>query len=173
MMNGLQNEGLAHGKNYYMKGVFTSGPLPDCAQQMMDYVTELSEQLEISLTFMFEYLPTKKVLSVPSDETCHIRGDRVSCVAFAAWDADKTPKGDLKSSLAKLVDILAASEKRLPFASNTGYGNYIMEDPAYQPSSGSRVGANLLFAGNYPRLQELKRKYDPNMIFTKWCPINV
>ncbi|TFK31887.1 FAD-binding domain-containing protein [Crucibulum laeve] len=172
-MNSLRNGGRAHQKNYYTKGVFTSGPLSDCAQQMMDYVTELSQQLEISLTFMFEYLPTKKVLSVPNGETCHIRGDRVSCVAFATWDADKTPKGDLNSTLTKLVDILATSEKTLPFASNTGYANYIMEDPAYQPSSGSRVGANILFARNYPRLQELKRKYDPNRVFTKWCPINV
>ena len=33
----------------------------------------------------------------------------------------------------------------------------------------SRVEA--LFRGNYPRLQQLKKKYDPEMIFNKWFPI--
>lgn len=31
--------------------------------------------------------------------------------------------------------------------------------------------AQALFGANYPRLQRLKQKYDPNMIFDKWFVI--
>ena len=28
-----------------------------------------------------------------------------------------------------------------------------------------------LFGSNYPRLQTIKAKYDPNLVFNKWFPI--
>lgn len=31
--------------------------------------------------------------------------------------------------------------------------------------------AKLVFAGNYERLQGIKKKYDPESIFNKWLPI--
>jgi len=31
--------------------------------------------------------------------------------------------------------------------------------------------AKILFGDNYPRLQQLKRKYDPDLLFSKWLPI--
>ena len=31
--------------------------------------------------------------------------------------------------------------------------------------------ADVLFGANYPRLQKLKAKYDPNCVFSKWYPI--
>ena len=30
-----------------------------------------------------------------------------------------------------------------------------------------------LFRENYPRMQEIKRKYDPDMMFNKWFTVNV
>ena len=31
--------------------------------------------------------------------------------------------------------------------------------------------ADVLFGANYPKLQSLKAKYDPNSVFSKWYPI--
>lgn len=31
--------------------------------------------------------------------------------------------------------------------------------------------AKLLFGANYARLQQIKRKYDPDLVFNKWFPI--
>lgn len=31
--------------------------------------------------------------------------------------------------------------------------------------------AKLVFAENYPKLQKIKKQYDPNGIFDKWFPI--
>jgi hypothetical protein len=35
----------------------------------------------------------------------------------------------------------------------------------------STASAEALFAGNYPRLQSIKAKYDPNLMFHSWFPI--
>lgn len=31
--------------------------------------------------------------------------------------------------------------------------------------------ASVLFGPNYPRLQQLKKQYDPEMLFSRWFPI--
>jgi hypothetical protein len=35
----------------------------------------------------------------------------------------------------------------------------------------STTSAEALFAGNYPRLQSIKAKYDPTLMFHSWFPI--
>jgi FAD/FMN-containing dehydrogenase len=35
----------------------------------------------------------------------------------------------------------------------------------------SSGGAEILFGENYARLQKLKKEYDPDLVFFKWCPI--
>ena len=42
----------------------------------------------------------------------------------------------------------------------------VAEDPS-QMTSGSRTSAANLFGANYPKLQELKRKYDPDNLFDR------
>ncbi|KAG8810107.1 hypothetical protein FRC17_003087, partial [Serendipita sp. 399] len=48
---------------------------------------------------------------------------------------------------------------------DTGNGNGETGDPQ------SEASARALYGPNYPRLQQLKKKYDPNMVFKSWYPI--
>jgi hypothetical protein len=43
-------------------------------------------------------------------------------------------------------------------------------DPEVDADDGGPVSnkARVLFGTNYPRLQQLKKKYDPEMLFSKW-----
>jgi FAD/FMN-containing dehydrogenase len=47
------------------------------------------------------------------------------------------------------------------------YGNY--SDSEARSPSGDKAAA--LWGENYPRLQQIKKKYDPDMLFNKWFNI--
>ncbi|KAI0052753.1 FAD-binding domain-containing protein [Auriscalpium vulgare] len=170
-LNGLQNHLMPHGRNYYMKGIYTSGPSVPVSEELLQRVAALSAAHGITLFLAFEFFPTGKILTIPNDATAHIRGARVSTLIFSAWDdGDKLPA--VRASANELMDVILKGETKLSERENTGYGNYIAEDPAVNaPGAGSTVGADRLFGANYPRLQKLKKQYDPTMLFSKWCPI--
>ena len=48
-----------------------------------------------------------------------------------------------------------------------------LEEPQIDAGLGGHVAdkAQALFGTNYPRLQQLKKKYDPEMLFSKWFVI--
>jgi FAD/FMN-containing dehydrogenase len=35
----------------------------------------------------------------------------------------------------------------------------------------SAINAEVLFGGNYPKMQEIKKRYDPDNVFSKWFSI--
>lgn len=123
-----------HGKNYYLKGVFTSGPDPTHAHALFDRVMALSAAHTISISLVFEYLPLTKVLAVPTDATAHVRGKRVSTVAFVSWEEGGRERlGDVRAATAEIVAMILEAERevfrKVDAETNTGYGNYSMCSP--------------------------------------------
>jgi len=172
-LNALQNFNVKHGNNYYLKGVFSSGPRVDVAEDLVSRLPELSAKSGVNLTVLYELISVTKVLSVPNHATAHIRGRRISVLIIAAWNDKDTDKLDtVRSATSELRRIVVRGERDIPESENTGYGNYNSEEivPAVPGSAGSS-GAEALFRENYARLQYLKKEYDPDQIFFKWQPI--
>lgn len=88
---------------------------------------------------------------------CAVLGiDESSDFAPRAWDELLNLKGVISGSSSK-----AAQE-------SLGYANY--GDP-FSTRNETDKYAKKLFGPNYTRLQEVKRKYDPDMIFDRWFAI--
>ena len=185
-----QNFNVPHGKNYYMKGVFSSGLQADVADKLVSRLPQLSAESGINFFVVHEFVPTKKILTVPNHATAHIRGSRVNVLILATWESKDTNILDtVRNTANEIGRILLEGEKIIPESLNIGYGNYskhrgermrdcaqVLLDPEYIESavvgrSGSKVNAPALFGENYARLQKLKQEYDPDLVFFKWCPI--
>ncbi|OCH95989.1 FAD-binding domain-containing protein [Obba rivulosa] len=161
-LNASLNDKAAHGRNYYMKGAYHAPDfnLPERAAKAFDLITRLTEGGGYDAFIACELVPTYAVNRVADDATAFRRGRRSNVVCNFTWDDDSPEKHAFaRAAAAQLVSILADSKP----SENVGYGNY--SDVTAQDR------AKLLFDTNYPRLQELKRKYDPDMVFNKWFAI--
>jgi len=174
-INTLQNFNVQHGSNYYMKGVYSSGPQIPVTENLVSRLPELSASTGLRLVVVYEFFPTKKYLSVPNNATAYIRESRLNVLLLAVWDPKDTDKlGVVRSATSELARIIVDGEKTRPKAPDAGYGNYDSEDIASAVEGTSRLsaGAEALFGENYARLQKIKQKYDPDLFFFKWRPIN-
>ena len=188
-----QNDGVAPGSNYYMKSIFVSGPQPDVAEDILSHLDTLTEKHKLRMLFIYEFFPIKKVLSVPTEATAYVRRPRLSTMVLVRWDNDGSDKlADVRLAATELTNLALSAENKVPPAENTGYGNYSTCFPRrfYHRSLSSVCGftvseeivpvskdvaptsrAEALFGENYPRLQKIKNKYDPEGIFSRWYGI--
>ncbi|RDX53253.1 FAD-binding domain-containing protein [Lentinus brumalis] len=169
VLNTLQNHIAGHGQNVYMKGCFAPQPFPrTLLPQVFDRVVELSAPEAYTFGLLFEYFPLGKINAVPDDATAYRRGlaPNVLCVVYAKEESEAAfnYSRDAAHELTGLVTGKKGEE--------IGYGNYSPDSEAL-PADGSvpasKAEAN--FGSNYKRLQEIKKKYDPELIFNKWFVI--
>ncbi|KAI5894316.1 FAD-binding domain-containing protein [Schizophyllum commune H4-8] len=167
-LNALQNAFSEHGQGVYQKGVAHKKPDLDSLQYAYDRVVELAEKEGPTPVILFEYFPLKKIVAKGGDTSAFRRDPYPSILVNAFWKED-TPE-NVKRGRDIVYDIIAKIKTFNPDMSaeqQQGYGNYDDE-------SLSKVGtdkAKLVFGKHYPRLQELKKKYDPDQVFHKWFPI--
>ncbi|KAL1741774.1 hypothetical protein HDZ31DRAFT_66609 [Schizophyllum fasciatum] len=167
-LNALQNSFSHHGQGVYQKGVAHKQPDLDSLQYAYDSVVELNGKEGPGAVILFEYFPLKKVVAKDGSSSAFRRDPYPSILVNAFWQEDKAEHVARGREI--VYDIISAIKKfnkDLSEVQQQGYGNY--DDEAI-PKAGFDK-AKLVFGKNYPRLQELKKKYDPDMVFHKWFPI--
>ncbi|EMD40453.1 hypothetical protein CERSUDRAFT_80123 [Gelatoporia subvermispora B] len=165
-LNEVQNHLAVHGRNNYEKGTYHSPnfDLPGRAARTYELVKRFHEMGKFETFIACELFPMGKVNSVPNDATAFRRGRRTNVITNLTWDDDEPGKYALaKESASQLIATMGDVNP----AEAVGYGNYSSDAlPAQGTIAEDR--SRILFDSNYPRLQELKRKYDPDMVFNKW-----
>ncbi|TCD62945.1 hypothetical protein EIP91_006208 [Steccherinum ochraceum] len=165
-VNGITNPLADWGRNYYFKGVLLSKkPSDDVNPKVFDEVIKaVSSSPDHMAATVLEYFPHNKINSLPADSAPYRRDLTGNTLIIVQWQ-DDTPE---KSRKAK--EIVYAVADVLP--KGEGYGNYTPESDA--PFTAGAVTAEktrALFREHYPRLQGIKKKYDPDMVFNQWYTI--
>lgn len=180
-----QNESNAHGQYVYQKPASQRTFNAAAAYSTFQILVKCTET-GMRAMIGFALNNTAKICSVPSDATAYYnRGQRVDVITLVRWDKDAPGKTDEARRIAKLlVDAIVQNEEKPMDATRVMYGNigasyYLRSDHGETDRAIILAGeettapdaARKLFGGNYPRLQQLKKKYDPDLVFSTWHPI--
>ncbi|KAG8799467.1 hypothetical protein FRC17_007132 [Serendipita sp. 399] len=173
-VNALNNENNNVGGNHKITAYNRPSLTPEVATKVFDKLIQTgSARDDIRIVFLWEYHNLKKFSSVASDATAFSgRIPRPLIIMIVNWVGDSD---ELKAdALNRLEQVRSFTEQALEPAFDqiggkteldTGDGNTETGDPQSEDS------ARVLYGPNYPRLQQLKKKYDPNMVFKSWYPI--
>jgi len=180
-VNALVAAAAPHGR-----GVCTTGAAqtsPDVALKLYEaFVKYNAENPDMSIMFGYEFFGLHKIREVAGDATAFPgRTAPPNIMLQCAFDG-KTPKMEEMTDRARKIlqelKALTASEGARPAYGNyddastvRGYGEHFMTNIGSMAADKGNDAAEALFQENYPRLQELKAKYDPNCIFNRWYGI--
>ncbi|GJE99997.1 FAD-binding domain-containing protein [Phanerochaete sordida] len=118
------------------------------------------------VSLCFEYMSQAAVDAVPNGATAYARNrpGLGNGIGLVSWDGAKP---ELEPRAKEILEELAGLVK-FP---GLRYGNYSAESDASKDEV-RRIRAKDLYQEHYPRLQQLKRQYDPEMVFDKWYVIH-
>ncbi|KIM46256.1 hypothetical protein M413DRAFT_441337 [Hebeloma cylindrosporum] len=175
-VNGLQNSMAAHGRGVYQKGVghkhFHYPSIAKAHEKLQELIkTTGSYQGAI----LYEYFPLHKVNSVSRDATAFQRELVPNALVILTWDHKAGDcSGQARQLANELASIVVGVEPDITPSEALGYSNY---DPEGAFTENGKISAKAIekakhiFGDNYQRLQEIKKRYDPDNIFNKWFPI--
>ncbi|KAF9482454.1 FAD binding domain-containing protein [Pholiota conissans] len=169
-LNGLQNPMAGHGKSVYWKGV---------ANKHMDYmsikkahekVIEAVGTSKFQAAILYEYFPLNNVNAVPRNATAFRREMVNNVLINLTWDRSGQDHTEEARKISHdIADIILSPQSDMTKSEILGYGNY---DPEASEISSSAVDkVKIAFGENYPKLQAIKKRYDPENIFNKWFAI--
>ncbi|KAF5339322.1 hypothetical protein D9611_009894 [Ephemerocybe angulata] len=178
-LNGLMGTELDHGKSYYLSGLSQKKP---CYEATVELIQKLSESSKTGLrpAVGFEYMSQAKVNSVPVSATAFRRQLAYNILCNIQWDGEGPDRTDEARLLAReMTEIILRGQGTLSEAEKQGYTNYghdlslptSLSIAPHLDHQGPSSKVERAFTTNYPRLQQIKKKYDPDVIFNKWYPI--
>ncbi|THH28544.1 hypothetical protein EUX98_g5642 [Antrodiella citrinella] len=165
-VNGVTNPLAEWGFNYYFKGALLSEkPSSDLNPKTYAHVLQLIDSSPShTAAVILEYMPHGKINSIPADTAPYRRDLTGNALVLVQWK-DNTPEANqtAKQVIYAIADV---------FPKGQPYGNYSPNGDA-APTSNAVVSDKTkeLFREYYPRLQAIKKKYDPEMVFNQWHTI--
>ncbi|CAA7266220.1 unnamed protein product [Cyclocybe aegerita] len=174
-LNTLINPMADHGHGQYMKGVmiqeFHQSTVTKIHQRLAEMYAESAGAFRMSV--LYQLFAHDKVDAIPQ-ETTAFRREKGITNALVLFDWDHDPQNDRTDQARKYVHelcelALEGQPGETKQGEKIGYSNY---DPDAAVTSTVAVDkAKAVFGANYPRLQAIKKLYDPENIFNKWFPI--
>jgi FAD/FMN-containing dehydrogenase len=158
-----------YGDRKYMKGFafrYLSPAIVDYVLQELSAFLKIVGSEDAGSAILLEAHPYSKMCSVPLDATAFAnRGDYMNCTMAMRWtdpEKDEFVRAWTKTFVegVKIIENRIAEEKN-EVVIEGGYAN--MDMPGDKAADA--------FKSNFPRLQEIKKKWDPTGRFNKWFPI--
>ncbi|APA13723.1 hypothetical protein sscle_11g084930 [Sclerotinia sclerotiorum 1980 UF-70] len=168
-VNSMINEPMVHGFRRNMKGAACMLPLtyPFAAEIFSETEKFFNETPDAKHTLVvFEYVPFGKILQVGQQDTAFAnRGAYGNLLLGAGWEQEETDQKCREWCRMMAQKAKVELERRLKEGTDEitkdGVGAYSNYDGA------NHEGGRLVYGVNYPRLAELKKKYDPENLFSK------
>ncbi|KAF5378484.1 hypothetical protein D9615_007137 [Tricholomella constricta] len=169
-LNALTNPAVYHGQGIYMKGVAHRKPHYPSIAKANEKVMHVSTPA-FKMNVVFEYFPLGKISSVPQGTTAFRRDPTPSVLVVGLWQEDSEANTERGRTLShELARIVSSGQSGVTETQTLGYSNYDAEAVTGEKEAVPDK-AKAVFAENYPRLQAIKKRYDPENIFNKWFPI--
>jgi hypothetical protein len=174
----MLNELMSPGSRRYLKATgLRHLTVPILAEIFNSYAQFRQHLGDISIqsVCLFEAFPRAKINSVSNTATAFTnRGDWFNITLVPTWGT--SPEYDTygKEWVHGLVGRIAQLEKESEgedVGKDAEEGGAVVGVKGYFNGSMGDEKISLVYAGNYARLREVKRKYDPEFVFRKWFPI--
>ncbi|TCD64600.1 hypothetical protein EIP91_003865 [Steccherinum ochraceum] len=161
-LNGMMNSHAEWGANYHAKGVL----LCDQPSQQLNRIVhqklmETASDPSLNVAILHEYFPHWKINSRPADATPYRRDLPGNVLVRVQWKDNAPDKAQIAREIVRQLTMLMPQGE--------GYGNY-SDVPSTSVATASD-GTKALFREHYPKLQEIKKKFDPDMVFNQWHTI--
>jgi len=170
-LNGLQNPDLYHGRSYYVSGTAQHDSNPEVTLALMKQVAEIDAAGVFWPAVIHEFLSVEKVNTVASDVTPFRRQLTSNVLVVLAWDGAPEKTAEARE-IAHGIKRRVNAGQSVANADYIGYTNYDMDASTTEvniPNFDAKARQG--FGSNYPRLQQIKKKYDPELFFNRWFPI--
>ena len=171
---------VGYGRGTYMKSVGHDGPDFAVSKRILEKLSEVKLK-DIKGVVAFHYFSTK---GIPNGTMAFNRAVKPTALVILQWDnaiRDHSPEARIISH--DIASSIPGNRSLLRDPSWFGYGNYgerpgpNNDQSEFKPLIDGEAPVDLkdsslsAFGPNYPRLQGIKKKYDPENIFNKWFPI--
>jgi len=167
-VNGLSNHEMNHGYPTWMGAAIRGRPTETLTLKNCDHIVSYTEN---DIVVGLEFFPHHKINAIDPKATPYRRDLPGNVMIIVRWKDEETEDGGPKiwnDGAPPSVKRIAKDIKELVQAGGGGYANYDSEAGIFIVDNKSPDRTRELFGPNYPRLQQIKAKYDPKCVFNKW-----
>ncbi|KAJ3507214.1 hypothetical protein NLJ89_g6435 [Agrocybe chaxingu] len=172
-INSLLNPTMTPGQGAYMKGLAVKHLHAPSMLRAHERLSEIMSNSPFKIGGILYEFFGKKTKFTGAEEAAFRREKAVdNALIFLSWDQDSATKGmedEARRVAAELVAMVIQNQPGLTPVEALGYGNHNPDAVDIDRKGVDKV--RMMFGANYPRLQELKQRYDPDGVFNKWFPI--